>query len=165
MSMDHKCKICGNDSYRLMNGHFPYCSSSCRSKLIWLYVKKKKSKEEFKKSRLESYSKYEKTFNGYLMRKYRNMKSRITGIQKKKYHLYEGLEILPVEEFYMWSLSHPDYECLFNKYKESGFEQKLAPSVDRIDSKKGYVMGNMRWITHSENSKLGNISKNKGVFW
>jgi hypothetical protein len=32
--------------------------------------------------------KYEKTPKGYLMRTYRNMKSRVLGIQHKKAHIY-----------------------------------------------------------------------------
>ena len=45
---------------------------------------------------------YEKTVNGYLVRAYRNMKSRITGIQKKKFYLYAGKELMPKDEFYNW---------------------------------------------------------------
>src|SRR5437868_1147795 len=49
--------------------------------------------------------KYEKTPKGFLMRLYRNMQSRVTGVQKKKYHLYEGKELLPRAEFYDWALN------------------------------------------------------------
>jgi len=37
--------------------------------------------------------KYEKTKNGFLMRVYRNMRSRIAGVQKEKFHLYAGKNI------------------------------------------------------------------------
>jgi hypothetical protein len=51
---------------------------------------------------------------------------------------------------------------MFEIYKSSEFNRKLAPTVDRIDSSKGYSLDNMRWLTHSENSRLGSISgKNK----
>ena len=106
---------------------------------------------------------YEKTVNGYLVRAYRNMKSRITGIQKKKFYLYAGKELMPKDEFYNWAKSQPSFFSLFEKYKQSGYEQRIAPSVDRIDSSKGYEVGNIRWITHSENSRLGNISRNKRI--
>lgn len=43
---------------------------------------------------------YEKTPKGFLMRGYRNMQSRVTGVQKKKAHLYLGKELLPRDEFY-----------------------------------------------------------------
>ena len=103
---------------------------------------------------------YEKTLNGYLMRSYRNMTSRVKGILKKKAHLYEGLDILPKEDFYVWSLNS-NYPQLLEAYKESGYDAKLAPSVDRIDPSKGYVLDNMRWVTHSENSRLGSVNRNK----
>lgn len=97
--------------------------------------------------------KYEKTPKGYLVRKYRNMLSRITGVQKKKYHLYKGLAILPKEKFYEWALNSDDFKILFINYKDSEYDRKLAPTVDRIDPTKGYELDNMQWITHSENSR------------
>jgi len=96
---------------------------------------------------------YEKTHNGYLMRKYRNMQSRVTGVQWKKAHLYLDLEILPREEFYKWALNSAEFFQLFDEYKKADFDRKLAPTVDRIDPKVGYVISNMRWLTHSENSR------------
>lgn len=107
---------------------------------------------------------YEKTVNGFLMRKYRNMESRIKGIQWQKHHLYKGKELLSREEFYQWAKSCPEFYKLFEAWKQSGYERKLSPSVDRIDSSKGYEVGNMEWVTHSENSRRGSISykKSKG---
>ena len=103
--------------------------------------------------------KYEKTLKGLLMRTYRNMKSRVLGIQYKKAHLYKGLELLDKQEFYAWSLSNTEYNSLFDLWSKSGYDRKLTPSIDRIDSSKGYNKENMRWITHSENSRQGVISK------
>jgi len=102
---------------------------------------------------------YEKTFNGYLMRTYRNMTSRVKGILKKKAHLYKGLEILDKDTFYAWSKENEDYKNLHKDWVDSGYEYRLAPSIDRIDSSKGYVMGNIRWLPHWLNSKLGNESR------
>ena len=106
---------------------------------------------------------YEKTEQGFLMRAYRNMKSRVEGVQKIKFHLYEGKELLNKEEFYEWSKSNPTFHKLYAEYKNSGFERKFAPSVDRIDPNKGYSINNMEWVTMSENSTRGSISRhNKG---
>jgi hypothetical protein len=99
---------------------------------------------------------YEKTPKGFLMRSYRNMKSRVEGVQKKG--SWTGQEILPREDFYSWAIDHPDFQRLFTAYEESGFDRKLAPSPDRINSTSGYVIENMRWLTHSENSSLGGKS-------
>lgn len=106
-----------------------------------------------------AYKKYEKTPRGYLMRSYRNILSRVTGIQWKKAHLYKGKEILPRKQFYAWANSNKDFVRLFKTYKKSGFDRKLAPSVNRINSSKGYLLENMEWITHSENSRLGSLSQ------
>lgn len=103
--------------------------------------------------------KYERTKGGKLMRIYRNMLSRITGVQKKKAHLYEGKPLLPKSEFYQWAIASPDFHRLFADWERSGYQRKLAPSVDRIFSSMGYTLENMEWVTHSENSRRGSISK------
>ncbi len=105
---------------------------------------------------------YSKTVKGYLVRTYVNMRGRVTGLLKKKAHLYKGKDILTKEEFYEWSLNSEEFKYLFEEYLLSGFEPKKAPSIDRIDSTRGYSIDNIRWITHSENSRLGAISKHKG---
>jgi hypothetical protein len=96
--------------------------------------------------------KYEKTPNGFLMRKYRNMQSRVTGVQKLELHLYGGLPILDRESFYEWAKSHETFWKMFKIWTNSNYDRKLCPTVDRIDPRKGYELSNMQWLTHSENS-------------
>ena len=103
--------------------------------------------------------KYERTKGGKLMRIYRNMLSRITGVQKKKAHLYEGKCLLPKSEFYEWAMRSPEFHRLFADWERSGYQRKLAPSVDRIFSSMGYSLENMEWVTHSENSRRGSASR------
>jgi hypothetical protein len=108
--------------------------------------------------------KYEKTKNGFLVRCYRNMMSRILGIQKDKSHLYKGKELLSKEDFYIWAKSSKIFDVLFKNWEDSGYNRKLTPSVDRKDSSIGYVQNNMEWVTHSENSRRGaksKVNKNK----
>lgn len=115
---------------------------------------------EYRKSNGNSVcKKYEKTKKGFLMRLYRNMESRVTGVQKQKYHLYKGKELLSREDFYSWALINKDFHSLFNAYELSCYDRKLCPSVDRIDSKIGYTISNMEFITHSENSRRGAIGR------
>jgi hypothetical protein len=103
--------------------------------------------------------KYEKTQSGFLMRAHRNMRSRALGIQKKKAHLYDHITtVVTRQDFYAWSVGNPDLFRLWNEWLASGYDRKLTPSVDRIDSSGDYVLTNMRWITHSENSRLGSVS-------
>jgi hypothetical protein len=95
------------------------------------------------------------------MRTYRNMESRVTGIQWRKAHLYEGKAILDRECFYQWSLANDDFFTLYNAWVEAGYSQRLTPSIDRKEPKLGYTFGNIRWLTHSENSRLGSLSPRK----
>jgi hypothetical protein len=104
-------------------------------------------------------NKYEKTQGGKLMRIYRNMVSRINGIQKDKAHLYVGKSLIDKGQFYEWARSGDDYKRLFAEWQSSGYDRKLAPTVDRINPKLGYEIGNMQWVTHSENSRRGGCYK------
>ena len=92
------------------------------------------------------------------MRLYRNMKSRIEGVHRKKRHLYEGKALLSRAEFYEWAAAHEDFIRLYHLYKDSGYRRAAAPSVDRIDSALGYTLENMRWLTMAENSRLGQVA-------
>jgi hypothetical protein len=114
-----------------------------------------------KKNGNESTHRYEKTPRGFLMREYRNMQSRVTGIQKKKSHLYLGKELLPRDEFYKWAIFNVDFVLLYTAWVNSNYDRKLTPTVDRVNSSKGYSLENMEWVTHSENSRRGSVSRNK----
>ncbi len=103
--------------------------------------------------------KYEKTHKGFLMRCYRNMKSRVTGIQKKKSHLYKGKSLLSKVDFYKWSMKDKRFKELFARWEINKYNRKLCPSINRIDSQEGYELDNLEWITHSENSRLGAVSR------
>lgn len=103
--------------------------------------------------------KYEKTKHGFVMRLYRNMQSRIDGVQKQKYHLYQGKTLLDRIIFYDWALPNEEFNRLFEIWEKSGYERKLAPSVDRINSDLGYFLENMEFVTMSENSRRGSVSQ------
>jgi len=111
----------------------------------------------------QQYNKYEKTKKGYLMRCYRNMKSRVTGIQWRKKHLYQGKDILTKEDFYNWSLGDESFNRLFKQWEELGKPPRKGPSIDRIDNSLGYIPGNIQWVTFSENCRRGALSKNSGI--
>lgn len=107
----------------------------------------------FNKRRREICNKYEKTLRGYVMRMYRNMKSRIEGVQKAKSHLYFGKFLLSKEGFYNIAMSSNELYELFKQYEKSGYVRALSPSVDRIDSRIGYTEENIQFITHRDNSQ------------
>jgi len=126
-------------------------------------IKNAKQREYRKRTHNTSTHKYEKTVNGFLMRKYRNMTSRVNGIQKKKAHLYKGLDILGRQDFYKWAKASPEFWRLFKVWELSGYERKLCPTVNRIKVGEGYNLDNIEWLSHSENSRLGAISARSQV--
>lgn len=154
-----KCNKCGElktkENYGVDNTRKCGLKSTCK------LCTNRDRKSYRKRSNNAATFKYEKTPKGYLVRTYRNMLSRITGVLKEKSHLYAGLPILDKESFYVWALSNEDFLNLYSNWVEQGYCRKLSPSIDRIDTMKGYVMGNIRWLTHSDNSKLGSLSKNR----
>jgi hypothetical protein len=97
---------------------------------------------------------YEKTENGFIMRMYRNMKSRVNGVQKKCAHIYKGLDILSKDEFYTWINKSETFKELFDNYKNNNFSRRLSPTVDRINPDLGYTLDNMQILTLSDNVKL-----------
>ena len=114
--------------------------------------KNAKQRERRQKDGNKLTKKYEKTPNGFLMRLYRNMQSRITGVQSAKHHLYEGKTLLSREDFYTWAKNSDEFYLLFDAWELSGYDRKLTPSVDRIKAELGYELTNIRWVTHSYNS-------------
>ncbi len=109
--------------------------------------------------------KYERTNpRGFLMRVYRNMWARVMGMQPQKAHLYKGLAILPKQVFYAWALAdESEFWDLWHPWQAAGRPLISAPSIDRINSDEGYTLDNMRWLTHSENSALGNFQRFHGA--
>lgn len=115
---------------------------------------------ELRRKRKNNYTvKYEKTKKGFLVRVYRNMKSRVSGIQKKKQHLYAGKPLLDKEQFYSWSIANRDFNNLFKAWEVGGYARKNTPSINRINSSFGYSLDNMEWITFSENCALAGVYK------
>jgi hypothetical protein len=106
--------------------------------------------------------KYEKTFNGFVMRMYRNMQSRINGVQSKKSHLYLGKELMSRDEFYSIAKNSDKLKSLFVEWELSNYNRRLTPSVDRIDSSLGYTFCNIRFVQFHENCRnVKRIVKNK----
>lgn len=156
--MTKRCIRCGEEypasefvPHKYGDGYANQCRL-CRNEI---------QREKRKRERNEITQRYEKTKKGFLMRLYRNMVSRINGIQKAKSHLYEGKCLLAKEDFYRWAMGCTTFHVLWDEWVDSGYDRKLTPSVDRINSNEGYALANMEWVTHSENSRRGSISPNR----
>lgn len=115
------------------------------------------------KTNKEGDRKYNKTPKGYLVRTYRNMKSRVSGVYKRSMWIYYGKEILDKNVFYDWSLNDKEFNRLYEEWVKCNYDTKLSPSVDRIDPDGGYTLENIRWLTQSENSKKQRKENHKRV--
>lgn len=100
------------------------------------------------------YQSYRLTKKGFLTYLYNNMRGRVLGYVKHKAHLYKGLEIIARDLFLRWAMKNKTFHKLFEQYIKSGCKRAFAPSVDRINNKRGYIFGNMRFVTQSVNSSL-----------
>lgn len=72
---------------------------------------------------------------------------------------YIGKTFLSREAFIAWSMSDEAYNRLHAAWEAAGFPRhRVSPSIDRYPNPDGdYVIGNIRWITHSEN--MSNASR------
>lgn len=153
--MTKVCSACGIEQPRdqFPSGHGRRCLK-CRNAKQRLTRSKNRNSYTFK---------YEKSPSGFLMRTYRNMESRVTGVQKEKAHLYLGLSILPREQFYLWARNNVDFWRLYRTWVASGYDRKLTPSINRIDPDQGYDLGNIEWLTHSLNSALARTATTRAL--
>ena len=92
----------------------------------------------------------------YYMITMRCTKVHITnGIKKSVY----GKEFLTKDEWLAWCYDKKNYKkfiIMYNAWAKSNFDRKLAPSIDRIDNKFGYIKTNLQWLTLSQNTQKYN---------
>ena len=100
------------------------------------------------------------TINGFLTKSYTRMQDRVRGtsIAHNKGN-WKGKPILPRDVFYTWSRNNPEFLRLYKRWFSSDFDRKLTPSVNRMNSSKGYTLDNMEWLTNSQNSGLSGAVK------
>ena len=86
--------------------------------------------------------------------RYRDMRARVNGkvAGDKKTRIWDGLPIGDRQDFIDWALNDPDFNRLFEEWEDSGFEGR-GPTIHRIDREDGYVIGNMKWMSHTEKSR------------
>lgn len=72
---------------------------------------------------------------------------------KKWYERY--VRTFNKEQFIEWVLSNPVYPELYSNWQASGFEQRLSPSITRIDQDKDFTLDNLVILTFSEASQIG----------
>jgi hypothetical protein len=90
----------------------------------------------------------------FLGLRYSVIKARIKN-QKK----YKGFSICSKEEFFNMSMSCTKLKGLFKAWQDSNFTTRLAPTVNRINPRKGYTIDNIEWMVLHENSSKGRRKK------
>jgi hypothetical protein len=108
------------------------------------------------------------TINRFLSCVYSSMNQRVKGKNTSRPDLYMGLPILPRDIFYTWSKNHPDFLALYKRWFSNNFDRKLTPTVNRMNSSKGYVLGNIEWVTNSQNcglsSSVRSMKQKKAIY-
>ncbi len=72
----------------------------------------------------------------------------------KRPDIYLGKPILPKDVFLNWSKNHPEFLRLYKRWVNCDFDRKLTPTINRINSAKGYTLDNIEWMTNSQNCGL-----------
>ena len=142
-----KCFVCGEvkpiDEFyvheRMSDGHLNKCKDCTRE-----YIRNRDT-------RAIDTKRYRTNPQRYLKHKYYVMKCRCSG--KSNHRSYDGREILTFEEWLNWcEETYPQFIVLWQRWVDSGWDRNLSPSIDRIDNSRGYVLGNIQWITNYENT-------------
>jgi hypothetical protein len=116
------------------------------------------------KSKTSNYRLYEKAPKGFLSRCYSNMRQRVSGEQNQdRPHIYKNkkLQLMSKKEFMAWAATSMVFWTLYAEYSLNGFQRRMAPSPDRLDSNKGYTIDNLQWVPFHENARRASQSKKK----
>lgn len=102
------------------------------------------------------------TVNRFLSNLYYGMQRRVNGKSTKRPDLYIGKPIMPKDVFLSWSKNHPDFLALYKRWVMSNFDRKMTPTLNRMNSTKGYTLNNVEWMTNAQNCGLaGSVRKIK----
>lgn len=118
-----------------------------------LYSYCKSCKNDIKKA-------YRRSLEGYLREKYHQIKRRVG-----KAEGYEKIYLkIDKEEFVKWSLSDTKYIELHEFWSSCfcKYDSYYCPSIDRIDSKGHYELGNIQWISWKDHLKKTAKEKTDG---
>ena len=160
VNMEKQCFKCKTikpleDFYRhpqMGDGRVGKCKECNKLDIRNNYIEKRSEKILYDKYR--GHYSIQRIFNS----KFYAIKARCTtvhitnGIKKSVY----GKKFLTKKEWDAWCYDKKNYKIfisIYNNWVQNGFERRFSPSIDRIDSKRGYEKTNLQWLTLSENCK------------
>jgi hypothetical protein len=91
-------------------------------------------------------------------RRYAHMTARAEGRSTNRSNAV-GKELMTQEEFLAWCKQYDNlmmFVTLYMEWAENEFPLHLAPSVDRIESERGYVADNIQWLSFADNCEKNN---------
>ena len=109
---------------------------------------------------------YKINFNLWkLMETHKTRKSDIKYITSVMYSLLKRRAIkrqipyLSKDDFILFSRSDESLKLLIEEWQKRGFERKYSPTVDRIIPNLGYVIGNIQFLSLTDNVIKGNAER------
>lgn len=122
---------------------------------------KKDNVENWHKKRPEKVA-YDRTRHRYSIQRifdhrYNGIKSRcVVGRSSGKHYRVTGTKFLSKKQWNTWCYEQTNFKKfmkIYNNWVASDFEEKLSPSIDRINNNGRYRVGNIQWLTKSQNCK------------
>lgn len=99
---------------------------------------------------------YRKNKDRLLAHIYRGIVNRCNGVQRK--YSSTGTTPISIAEWKSFCTStRAEFDKLYDAWEKSGFQRRMAPSIDRIDNNRGYTIDNMQWLSQSDNSRKGTM--------
>ena len=75
-------------------------------------------------------------------------------LRSRRGEYYSHVKLNLTKEEFFKEMDNLELRKLLKEWKDSGFSNRLTPSVDRIDPLGNYERGNIRWLPSYMNSKL-----------
>lgn len=138
------------DFYRhpdMPDGRVNKCKECNKKDVRANYSVNKEAKREYDRKR------HRFSISRIIDHRYNGLKLRSEGRGCRKYKV-SGKPYATKEEFLEWfnvPQNHRKFMSIYKKWVKSGFENRLSPSIDRIDPDRGYTVDNMQWLTKSDN--------------
>ena len=85
----------------------------------------------------------------WAMTAYRNMEDRVSGRVRSG---AKGKLICGRKDFYKLVMTNWQLKEVYTKWRNSGYDRQLSPSVDRINSNAGYTINNIQFLSSYDNS-------------